>query len=148
MASERCRPSYAGREERMHELIAKLETAEAGARELDAEIAVAVRSTDTASGQLVPDWAYSNFPMWRARSDGRVEVVHTDGSGGLNWRPPAYTTSLDAKVPGEDIVKVERLPDGLYWATDARCDYAVARTETLARRAAALKALRIHGASH
>lgn len=82
----------------MAELIAKLEAAEAGSRELDAEIAVAVRATETAGDKALPDWADRNFPTWRARADGKVEVVHKDGIGGLSWSPLHYTTSLDAAL--------------------------------------------------
>ena len=80
------------------DLIARLERATEGSRELDAEIAVAVRSLDTEGDKSLPKWAGKNYPIWRARPDGRVECVHTDGTGSLNWSPLHYTTSIDATL--------------------------------------------------
>ena len=80
------------------DLIARLERATEGSRELDAEIAVAVRSLDTEGDKSLPKWAGKNYPIWRARPDGRVECVHTDGTGSLNWSPLHYTTSIDAAL--------------------------------------------------
>ncbi len=113
----------------MDELIAKLEAAAEGDRELDAEIAVAVRALVGVDDQSLPDWVDRNFPTWRSRGDGRVEVVHEDGTGGLNWLPWIYTTSLDAAltlVPEgwriylwESCVEKDRHRDvGPWWGCD------------------------------
>lgn len=73
---------------------------------LNAEIAVACRI----GSKLVKadHWSYRNFPTWRARDDGRVEVVHTTDKGGVHWEPEPYTTSLDAAVM--------LVPEGASWS--------------------------------
>lgn len=75
------------------ELARRLEDASEPDRKLDAEIDVAVRA---GPGAQFPSWIYTNFPTWRARDDGRVEVVHSDGKGGVHWTPRPYTKSIDA----------------------------------------------------
>lgn len=77
----------------LHELLERLEKAEGPDREIDALIVVCFRVTDN----LAP-WVDKNFPVWRARSDGHVEVVHNAGEGGVNWKPESYTASLDAVI--------------------------------------------------
>ncbi|MDJ0894845.1 MAG: hypothetical protein QNJ92_06855 [Alphaproteobacteria bacterium] len=75
-------------------LIKRLEKAEGPSLKLNAEIAVACRVLPVSA----PKWVDTNFPTWRARKDGRVEVVHTDGTGGTFWEPAHYTGSLDAAL--------------------------------------------------
>jgi len=41
-------------------------------------------------------WVYNNFPTWRRKGDHTVEIVHTNGSGGLWWKPLNILGSLDA----------------------------------------------------
>ena len=67
--------------------------------------------------------------------------IYSDNSA--LYRCPDYTTILDAKLPGEDIEHVERRSDGSWLAIDARASHqdVVGRTEPLARRIAALKAM-------
>lgn len=89
------------------ELIDRLTKAEAGSRELDADIAVAVRCMTTVSGDDVPAWAAMKFPVWRSRGDGFVEVVHSNGTSGLKWRAPWFTESLDAAM--------SLAPEGCEW---------------------------------
>lgn len=88
----------------MKDLIEKLEAATEGSRERDAEIAIAVRWLKAASGQPIPEWADTNFPRWRARADGHVECVRSDGTPSAHWEPPHFSRSLDAAmslVPNE-----------------------------------------------
>jgi hypothetical protein len=128
-------------------IIERLESATEGSRELDAAIAVAVRSMVTASGGQVPKWADENFPVWRVARAGVVEVVHDDGHGSLNWHAPHYTTSLDAAlalVPGGRARRTNYLPAAGYpyrvWIykdsampfEDEMSPTAMAKTEALA----------------
>lgn len=85
------------------EIIARLEQATEGSQELDAEIDASLRIGKT----NLPEWAWANFPKWRARPDGRVEVAHDDGRGGLSWQPHPYTTSIDAAL--------SLVPEGWEW---------------------------------
>lgn len=72
--------------------------------QLDARIAVALRIPPDYS----PTWLRDNFPTWGARSDGRVEVVHADGRGGVHWAPKRYTASIDAALT--------LVPDGMEYS--------------------------------
>lgn len=68
------------------------------------------------------------------------------GPPGNGWEDaPRFTTSLDAALPGETIVRIHLLRSGGYWETEAADErgdwhYALAATEALGRRAAALLA--------
>ncbi len=79
---------------KLEELIAALERATGPSRDLDAEIDAALR---IGNGYL-PLWAFENFPTWRAKHRGTVEVVHDNGKGGLWWDSSPFTSSLDAAV--------------------------------------------------
>lgn len=111
--------------EEYDDLISKLEQAEEGSRELSDEIALA------AGWETDKGW-------WRAPGE-----AHYDST-----MPPDFSRSLDAKLPGENIVQVRRLTggsgDGKRWEArhwdGKQRHYATAKTEPLARRAAALKA--------
>lgn len=109
------------RRPRMKSLIAKLEQASEGNRELDVEVAWAIGRP----GSQIPG--------------------HTN-------EIPHYTTSLDAKLPGENITQValhdvvEGEPLGAVWEawrTDPKTGHqtmGAGQTEALARRIASLKA--------
>lgn len=92
-------------------LLAKVEAGETTNRQLDAEIDALLRH---GSEELRRDcgWALANFPTWRARGQkpGTCEVVHRDGTGGVWWESPHFTTSTDAALALKDAV----LP-GWYW---------------------------------
>ncbi len=108
-------------------LIARLEAASEGSRELDRAIHLVF---------------FADFIKER----GMVE----DGDG---WRDPGYgaiappqdyTVSLDAALPGERIVSIRKCDDAL-WLADAldergHAHFGEGKTEALARRIAALKA--------
>ena len=107
------------------ELIAALEATE-GSRQLDLTI---------------ERLAVGNVPLhWRVGSQGAI----LGGFDDVNECIPHYTTSLDAKLPGENIVRSEIIFGGWWRAThlgkkgrhEGR-----AITEPLARRIAALKAM-------
>ena len=108
----------------MKSLLSRLENAPEGSRELDLDIHLQ-------AGDLGDD-----FDL-----------------GDLNTEPnwlPHYTTSLDAKLPGENIVQVHApgwnaaIPEGRWQAvhaTDvAHGVYGYGHTEALARRIASLRA--------
>ena len=105
------------------DLIARLETAETGSRELDIRIHADLRGPDAVERMRLVSW----YLCTKA------------------WEPPAYTTSLDAKLPGENIVHMFVLTSGRYvaWHTETQPPNIVAEanTEPLARRAAAMKAM-------
>lgn len=118
------------------ELVAELDQAKEGTRELDCEI-------------------HNSLTGRRCFVSG-VFIKDTDGIGHL-WDAsdlvPHYTTSLDAKLPGETIIRVKMIAitTGNPWGWEAvhsqdglanNSKYFVGRghTEALARRIAALKA--------
>jgi hypothetical protein len=77
---------------------------------LDAKIDAALRIGKANA----PAWVRENFSVWRARPDGRVEVVHHDGKGGAHWEPDKFTGSLDAafSLVDPDHRWVLGVPDG------------------------------------
>jgi len=104
-------------------LLSDLQSATAGSRELDARAALAV-------GWVHQPNVAHNF-KWR------------DPEGFDRPNIPHYTTSLDSKLPGENIVQVHY--DGDNWIAYHRGEdfgsfIGIGRTEALARRAACLKA--------
>lgn len=104
------------------DLAARCEAAEGLDRELDADLARAV-------GLLVD---ISNPIAWTVRDRGEHIAFA---------RPlPRYTESLDAALPGEAITNVYCI-DGRWSAANGRRHSGRAKTEPLARRAAALRAL-------
>ena len=125
----------------MDELIAKLESAEQGSRELDRDIAEAVGY----KVQIirVPE----GHPVFK--EGGGLEFMERDG---VKVGIPPYSTSLDAKLPWEniqslyafDVVEDEPLGEGWEaWHVDretGRRTMGAGNTEALARRVAALKA--------
>lgn len=83
------------------ELAERVANGEATNSEVDALLRVGVFNT--------PMYARNNFPAWRAKSPEQVEVVHSDGTGGVWWSCDKFLTSLDAAkrlhdlvLPGED----------------------------------------------
>ena len=116
----------------MKDLIAKLEAASEGSRELDREIAV---HPDTPSCGVVKG---ANVNVVREAEDNDPPIVVV----------PRCTISLDAKVLGENIIEMHRDEDQ-WWARhekyrrDEKGRYAVgiANTEILARRIAGLKGM-------
>jgi hypothetical protein len=115
-------------------LSASLRTAPRGSREFDIIVSFLLGDTSSESAQMIQLLVEEGY-SWDIIS----ELLDQD--------LPPYTTALDAALPGENIVlalhsakrgkwaAVQRTPGGndvLVWAT----------TEPLARRAAALKALR------
>lgn len=134
----------------VQELIVKLEKLTGPDREADVLIAAAIDW----EGPLV------HRPVSQFIKDmgGVSAVVKSFDSGGLNaFRYiPEYTSSIDAALPGEDIVVTAELnphpdkPEEKKWMALQRGAKiaAYARTEALARRIAALRALSHKGASN
>lgn len=120
----------------MKDLLARLEAAEAGSRELDLEIEKAL--------------GYCDLFAWYDEKDGNLywhehhEFGSTTAAELLAGPLHHYTTSLDAAAPGESIRHVMLLADGRWEASalDENGNYHTveAATEALARRIAALKA--------
>ncbi len=115
-------------------LIASLEGAQGGSRELDIIISFMLGDTSTDAGkmiQLLVEEGYS----WSVVS----ELLDED--------LPPYTSALDAAVPEENIVLALHSPRRAKWAAvhqkpDGEQVLVWAASEALARRIAALKATR------
>lgn len=123
----------------MEDLIKRLEEATEGSRELDAEIALLVGYTHERQSR-------ERRPWWRDPQGRRI------GFDSWSDRPPPFSTSLDAKLPWENIVEMawhETVPGEplgevceawhLNRETGKRA-MGAGHTEPLARRIAALKA--------
>jgi hypothetical protein len=119
-------------------LIAKLKAAPEGSRELDEAIATAIGYVRDANVE----------GCWFSLRGELADQINAPYE--LNPLPP-FTTSRDAALPGEEIVKVERFTMGMgdmarpFWRAWANgSDVQVigcGKTEPLARRAAALRAI-------
>ncbi len=137
-------------------LIAKLVAGE-GSRELDVRITAQLHPetpvmTDgggygpnahaveyTALSEMIEPWT-SGAPV-----DARAQNHHWD-SLGMTVDAPHYTTSIDAKLPGENIVEMSK-HDGVYrvwhadeYGEDGRQVKGEHKIEAIARRIAALRA--------
>lgn len=77
----------------MKDLIARLEAATGPDRELDAEIAAAVRYFPRGVGFVWQDSLTPNSPEL-----GRVECCTSLGTGGPHYAAPTYTASLDSAL--------------------------------------------------
>ena len=118
----------------LERVIAALSQARTGDRELDVRVAIALGSLESDSGKLLRLFVEEGYD-W--------QVI----SALLDAQVPAYSTSLDAGVPGEAIVGVVYSSKRDLWAAIQRApdgrdrEPAWAATETLARRAAGLAGL-------
>ena len=129
--------------EAMTDLIARLEAAPAGSRELDGHIALAagwlVEFTETKESNV--HWGF-----WKWTEPGLYGLsVDTEYHGQefeVAPHVPHFSTSIDAKLPWEDIVTVMKIPGGFVaeHVENHQCFSGEAHTEPLARRIAALKA--------
>lgn len=94
-------------------LIERLEKAEGPSRELDAEIAVALRVSPQPGNNN--HWAVKNFSWWTASKSGRVYAMHTKtNQRGPHWQSLEYTSSIDAALT--------LLGDDPEWSIE-RCHY-------------------------
>ena len=131
----------------MKDLIARLEQAPEGSRELDAEIHCLITP-----GRIVHPKSERGYTqddlLHKARNAGLAQSEFISRSRGPS---PHYTASVDAKLPGENIVQVKApgwnsvKPPGMWEAACAtslpgQLIYGYGHTEALARRIAALKA--------
>jgi hypothetical protein len=118
----------------LERLISVLSEVEEGSRELDVRISVALGELQSESVKLLKLFVEEGYD-WR--------VI----SGLLDTQVPAYSTSLDAAVPGENIVGVLYSAKRGRWAAVHRApgghevDPLWASTEVLARRAVGLAGL-------
>mgnify|MGYP001278531893 CR=1 FL=1 len=114
-------------------LMASLASAETGSRELDIIISFVLGATSGEAGRLVALLVEEGYP-W--------DIV----SELLDHDLPAYTSSLDAAIPGENIVLAiyssrRRRWGAAHGTADGQHVLRWAATECLARRLAALSAL-------
>jgi hypothetical protein len=130
----------------LSDLIAKLEAAAEGSRELDARIHVAVVNPAVMTD---PGGYRGERPVKYELAQDVFADRGADFSDAADLLgAPHYTTSLDAALPGENIVKVARLPHGkegwmwvaLHNPSTGASLAGFGFTEALARRGAALKA--------
>ncbi len=118
----------------LERLILVLSEVEEGSRELDVRISVALGELQCESAKLLKLFVEEGYD-WR--------VI----SGLLDTQVPAYSTSLDAAVPGENIVGVLYSAKRGRWAAAHRApgghevDPLWASSEALARRAVGLAGL-------
>lgn len=115
-------------------LVASMQSAERGSRELDIVISFLLGDTSSDAGKMIQLLVEEGYP-WDVIS----ELLDED--------LPAYTSSLDAALPGENIVLSAYSPRRAKWAAVHRTAQGAhlldwAASESLARRLAALKALR------
>lgn len=124
-----------GRDEHtIDDLISALESAPSGSTELDRMVAFQLGLPLGESDQMIKLLLFEGY-SWDVIS----ELVKSEN--------PAFTTSLDARIPGENIVLAMHSEKRGQWAAIHRSkggtDFlAWAATEPLARRAAALRGLR------
>jgi hypothetical protein len=79
----------------MADLRALAELAESGSG-TDRELNALVDATLRIGKASHPAWIRNNFPAWRPRPDGRVEVVGADGTGGVNRESVDFSGSIEA----------------------------------------------------
>lgn len=114
----------------------RIEQAEGPSRELDAEIAAAVRYFPKGVGFVWQADLKANSP-----EVGRVECCTSLGTGGPHYEAPRYTSSIDAALTlvGDDCWRVEDHPLAGPCAVVGDCE-GYARTPAMALCAAALRA--------
>jgi hypothetical protein len=114
------------------DLIARLEAAAEGSRELDADI------FEVAGGEL-----YKRARVLAAEPCGAPDDTVAKAARGY---APRYTTSIDAALPGEDIVFMRKVEDGqgrVWYEAQQSGSFGYTgkhKSEAIARRIAALKA--------
>ncbi len=121
-------------EQTIDDLIGALERAPAGSRDLDRKIAGLLGLPLGESDQMVKLLLFEGY-SWDVIS----ELAHSQN--------PSFSTTLDACIPGENIVLAMQSAKRGQWAAIHRSvggadSVAWAATEALARRAAALKGVR------
>lgn len=112
-------------------LIRTIETAEEGGQRLDSVVAYLLGEGDADTDEIIDLIVQEGYPL-----EVSGELVDADVS--------PFSTSLDAKLPGENIVLTMFASRKNQWmaihrSSDGNDSVAWARTECLARRAAALK---------
>ncbi|MEE8189708.1 MAG: hypothetical protein V3T80_10905 [Kiloniellales bacterium] len=120
-------------------LLASLQGAARGSRELDIIISYLLGDTTSEAGQMIQLLVEEGYP-WNVISELLDEEL------------PPYTRALDAALPGENIVLTLYSPRRSKWAAshrkpDGEQVLVWAATEPLARRCAALKGLSTHTAA-
>ena len=97
----------------LEELIVRLGSATGPSRELDAEIAVALRIGPKPNAQAGDiSWIDRNFPEWVALDNGNLAVLHDSGRTGVTWESERYTSSIDCALT--------LVPEGWFWSAGQR----------------------------
>lgn len=91
-------------------LLERVRAATGPDRELDGEIDAVLR----AGLPTLPEWSWTNFPVWKHISNGRVCVLHDSGEHGVNWSSQRFTASVDAALALVDRVLPDSGPNMLY----------------------------------
>lgn len=112
-------------------LIRTIETAEEGGRRLDSVVSYLLGEGDADTETIIDLIVEEGYPL-----EVSSELLDAD--------VPPFSTSLDAKLPGENVVLIMYASRKDQWvaihrSSDGNNSVAWARTECLARRAAALK---------
>jgi hypothetical protein len=112
-------------------LIRTIETAEEGGRRLDSVVSYLLGEGDAGTDSIIDLLVEEGYPL---EVSGEL----------LNADVPPFSTSLDAQLPGENIVVTMYASRKDQWmaihrSSDGSDSVGWARTECLARRAAALK---------
>ena len=129
------------------DLIARLEQAERGSRELDIYIGAHVNGRDVHVSMNNELLGTSRAPPHDVSILGWIDPgKHSNNFSEAGRKPPypQFSTSLDAKLPGENIVEVRWTE--FEWMAVQKIEggghiEGKARTEPLARRVACLKAM-------
>jgi hypothetical protein len=90
----------------LNELLERVEKAMGPDRELDGEIAAALRD-----GDKLPDWAKNWAGEWRPTIQGSVVLMQNSGEPGPHFSSSKYTASIDAA-----LALVERKLPGWHWS--------------------------------
>lgn len=118
-------------------LIERLEAATEGSRELDTDIHEAIGKCAHRKWEYYCVEDGNSFDSGHSCASCRIDMTDR------NCEIPLYTTSLDARLPGENITQMINRGDAFLahnLTEDERLTIGVGRTEPLARRIAALKA--------
>lgn len=86
-------------------LLADLERATEGSRELDAKVAAELRILPKTAQSWMKNWA-GGFAPYPDFKPGQVALIHSDGTPGVHWASAHYTTNL------QDALLL--VPEGLF----------------------------------
>lgn len=99
-----------------NKLIKQLEKAQGPCRELDAKIEISLKVGNA------PSWFWKNFKKWKAKDNGVIVCVDSEGRNGAWLHSQNWTSSIDAAltlVPDGCVLSVDNMGaiDGVKTAT-------------------------------